>query len=204
MRPVRLAFSALILCLSAHPTDAEPVIKKSYSYFTVGGHTAAELEAELAEHGPQISDTGVRHSGATKIKLGGSVTYQDTGSECRVKDAVVKLETHLTLPRWTNRSRADRKTVLIWDTLSSDIKRHEERHAEIARQWARKLEKALEALRPQPDCQKMAAQVDAKTKTIIDKHAADQQRFDRVEAVSFERRMSRMLRYKVEQQHNGG
>src|SRR5690606_21994303 len=121
--------------------------------------------AELAEHGPQISDTGVRHSGATKIKLGGSVTYQDTGSECRVKDAVVKLETHLTLPRWTNRSRADRKTVLIWDTLSSDIKRHEERHAEIARQWARKLERALEALRPQPDCQKMAAQVDAKTKT---------------------------------------
>lgn len=204
MRPVRFAVSALILCLSAPSAHAEPVIKKSYSYFNVGGHTAEELEAELAEHGPQVSDTGTRHSGATRIKMGGSVTYQASGSSCRVKDAVVELETHLTLPRWTNRSRANRNTVLIWDTLSSDIKRHEERHAEIARQWARKLERALETLRPQSDCKKMAARVDAKTKAIVDKHAADQQRFDRVEAVSFERRMSRMLRYKAQQQKNGG
>jgi predicted secreted Zn-dependent protease len=119
-----------------------------------------------------------------------------------VLDAKVTLETHLTLPRWTDRHRANRETVLVWDTLSSDIKRHEERHAEIARQYARKLEKTLEALYPERNCQRMEAKVDATSKRIIEEHAADQQRFDRVEAASFERRMLRMLRFKAAKQNN--
>jgi predicted secreted Zn-dependent protease len=121
---------------------------------------------------------------------------------CRVSDVTVKLETNLTLPRWTDQAEADRKAKLVWLTLSSDIKRHEERHAEIARQYARKLEKTLEALYPERNCQRMEAKVDATSKRIIEEHAADQQRFDRVEAASFERRMLRMLRFKAAKQNN--
>ena len=33
--------------------------------------------------------------------------------------------------------------ALLWDTLAADIKRHEERHAEIARNHARKPEDEL-------------------------------------------------------------
>lgn len=203
MHRLRLAVTALtLLCASAATGASAPVIKKTYSYFDISGLTGAELERELSKYGPMLDETGVRHPGATKIRLGGSVDYQKTGGKCRVLDATVTLETHLTLPRWINRSKADRDTVLIWDTLSSDIKRHEERHAEIARQHARKLEKALEALHPQRTCKLMEARVDTTSKSIIDKHAADQERFDRVEAASFERRMLRMLRFKVEKLNN--
>jgi len=205
MRPIRLAITAMMLfCLAPQSGTADPLITKTYSYFSISGLTGAELERELSMHGPMLDGTGTRHPGATKIKLGGSVKYKTTGGKCRIIKATVKLETHLTLPRWTNRNRADRETVLIWDTLSSDIKRHEERHAEIARQHARKLEKALEGLYPERTCEKMEARVDATTKSIIDKHGADQDRFDRVEAASFERRMTRMLRFKVEKYLNGG
>ena len=48
----------------------------------------------------------------------------------------------------------------------------------------------------------MEVKVDATSKRIIDEHAADQQRFDRVEAASFERRMLRMLRFKAAKQNN--
>jgi len=203
MRRLRLAVTALtLLCASAVTVVSAPVIKKTYSYFNINGLTGEDLERELSKHGPMLSETGVRHPGATKIKLGGSVDYRSSGGKCRVIDATVTLETHLTLPRWQDRNRANRETVMIWDTLSSDIKRHEERHAEIARQYARKLEKALEALYPERSCKKMEERVDATSKSIIDKHAADQERFDRVEAASFERRMLRMLRFKVNKHNN--
>ncbi|MDF1607429.1 DUF922 domain-containing protein [Hoeflea sp. YIM 152468] len=205
MGAVRLTLTALLLlCLPASQGSADPLITKTYAYFTVGGLTGADLERELSKHGPVLSKSGIRHPGATRIKLGGSVKYKNAGGKCRVVAATVKLETHLTLPRWKNRSKADRQTVLIWDTLSSDIKRHEERHAEIARQYARKLEKALEALRPEPTCKLMEARASQTSKSIIDKHAADQERYDRVEAASFERRMLRMLRFKVEKLRSGG
>lgn len=198
MRRLRFALSALtLLCASAATVGSAPIITKTYSYFDIRGLTGADLERELSNRGPKLEKTGIRHPGATRIKLGGSVDYQNTNGRCRVLDAKVTLETHLTLPRWKDRNRADRKTVIVWDTLSSDIKRHEERHAEIARQHARKLEKALEALRPERTCKQMEVRVEATSKKIIEAHAADQQRFDRVEAASFERRMLRMLRFKV-------
>lgn len=204
MGSVRLAITALLLCLPASPGTADPLITKTYSYFTIGGLSGADLERELSKRGPVLSKTGIRHPGATRIKLGGSVKYEKSGGKCRVIDATVKLETHLTLPRWRNRNKAGRDTVLVWDTLSSDIKRHEERHAEIARQHARNLEKALESLRPERTCKLMEDRTNKISKSIIDKHAADQERFDRVEAASFERRMLRMLRFKVDKLRNGG
>lgn len=203
MRRLRFAAMALtLLCASAVAVASAPLIRKTYSYFDISGLTGADLERELSKHGPMLSESGVRHPGATKIKLGGSVDYRSSDGRCRVLDAKVTLETHLTLPRWTDRNRAGRETVLVWDTLSSDIKRHEERHAEIARQYARKLEKTLEALHPERTCQLMETRVDATSKRIIEEHAADQQRFDRVEAASFERRMLRMLRFKAAKQNN--
>lgn len=240
MRRLRLAVTALtLLCLAANPAGADPEITKTYAYFTIGGLNGAELERELSKHGPVLTGTGIRHPGATRIELGGSVDYRQvgdgecvdcaapgpglpnlfaawkklflgpsrngsTGPMCYVTKATVRLETQLTLPQWKNRDKASRDTVLVWDTLSSDIKRHEERHAEIARQYARKLESALEALHPQRDCKTMEARVEATSKQIIEAHAADQQRFDRVEAASFERRMIRMLRYKATQRDSRG
>jgi len=200
MRALRPALTALLLCLAPYPGASEPLITKTYSYFTIGGRTGAELEKELYSLGPMLSGSGTRHAGATRIKLGGKVDYESTEARCRVTDAVVNLETQLTLPRWKDRKHASREMVIIWDVLSADIKRHEERHAEIARQYARKLEKALESLRPERTCEKMQLRVDAVTKKIVDEHSADQDRFDRVEAASFERRMSRMLGFAVEKQ----
>jgi predicted secreted Zn-dependent protease len=199
MHALRLALTALVLCLGIQSGFAEPIITKTYSHYPVGGRTSGELEQELWRQGPELAETGNRHPGATRIKIGRMISYAQSNGKCAVRDVEVRLETHLTLPRWTERDGADRTAALVWIVLSSDIKRHEERHAEIARQWARTLERELRALRPQPDCVRMQAQVEAVSKTILEKHSADHDRFDRVEAASFERRISRILRYKAEQ-----
>ena len=193
----RLMALAAVVCLSVQPAGAETITSKTFAYFSVGGRTAAELDEELSKRGPMMKHNGSRHPGATKIKWGGSVTYVRRGNRCAVGEAKVTLSTQIILPRWKNRKRTTASLALIWDTLASDIKRHEERHAEIARTHARTLERTLKTLRPEADCERMQARVDRATADAVSKHDADQARFDRVESKNFNDRMMRLLTHRL-------
>ena len=191
-----LIAAAAILLPGAGAATAETVIHKSIRYFQIGGRTADDLDRELSRHGPLTDSTRSRHPGATRIKFGGELTYVEHEHRCAIGSARVTLSTQIILPRWKNRKKADKQLGLIWDTLSSDIKRHEERHAEIARQHAKALEQALNALRPLKTCAAMEEKVGVVTRAEIDAHDAAQMQFDRVEAINFEKRMIRLLQYR--------
>ncbi len=188
----------LMISAAAATARAETLTNKTFSYFSVGGRTAAELDDELSKRGPKMKNTGSRHPGATRIRFGGSVTYVRRGEKCYVGDAKVTLTTNIILPRWKHRRTASKSLALIWDTLSSDIKRHEERHAEIARNHARDLEKQLKALRPDKDCDRLQQKVDRVTAAAVEAHDKDQARFDRVESYNFNERMLRLLTHRLE------
>lgn len=192
----------VFLCLTATAVNADPLISKTYGYFSIGGRTAEDLDSELERRGPLTQATGHRHPGATEISFGGEVTYVERSGRCSVGAAKVTLTTHIILPRWSNRRRADQDLRFIWDTLSSDIKRHEERHAEIARNYARSLEKELQNLRAASSCENLEKQVGATTRRVLEAHDRDQILFDRVESTNFDSRLMRLLRYR--QQQNGG
>lgn len=202
-RRIRRVFGAFLLAcaipaMAPVPAMAEPIINKSYSYFRIGGRTAEDLDRELEKHGPLTRATGHRHPGATEIKFGGDVTYVEKGGQCSVGGTRVTLRTRIMLPRWSNRGKAGSDLGFIWDTLSADIKRHEERHAEIARNHARQLERALEALRPARTCDALEKDVAELTRRLLEEHDAEQMRFDQIEATNFDARMSRLLQYNME------
>ncbi|MBK5569493.1 DUF922 domain-containing Zn-dependent protease [Ensifer sp. 2YAB10] len=196
--PFKAALLALLVAAPLSAASGETVINKSFSYFTIGGRTAAELDKALSTGGPMMKSTGARHPGATRIKFGGSITYVNRGGRCAVGSARVTLSTRIILPRWKYRRQAGRDLALVWDTLSSDIKRHEERHAEIARNHARRMEKMFLALKPESDCERMQASVARVSATAIEDHDKDQARFDRTEAANFDKRMIRLLQYRLE------
>lgn len=179
--------------------SAETVMSKSFSYFRIGGKTAEDLDRELSRHGPMTKSTGTRHPGATEIKFGGEITYVEKSGLCAVGMVKVTLHTKILLPQWTNRRRTTANLALIWDTLSADIKRHEERHAEIARGYARSLDQQLQALRPQKTCEQIQALVTRTTQSIMDAHDKDQLRFDVVESKNFDSRMTRLLKNRIAQ-----
>ncbi|MBL0375042.1 DUF922 domain-containing protein [Rhizobium sp. KVB221] len=198
----RSAKLSLLLCLAAClcvPTNssAETIIRKTTSYFSIGGRTAADLDREMSRRGPRSKTTGLHHPGVTEIRFAGAATFVTKGHSCRVGGAKVTLSTKLMLPRWKNRRKADPTLALAWDTLSSDIKRHEERHAEIARNHARKLEREILALAPARDCATLKAKVNKISQKVMDDHDKDQQRFDRIETANFENRMMRLLKYRI-------
>jgi predicted secreted Zn-dependent protease len=182
------------LLLMATPGDSETIFRKSTTYFTIGGSTVADLDRELVRLGPLSSTTGRRHPGATRIKFNGTATFVSKDGRCFVRGAHISLSTRIMLPRWSNRKRANRDMGNLWDTISADIKRHEERHAEIARTHALALEKTILSLPSAGDCAVLKAKVSKVSQLAMVAHDADQQRFDRIEAINFKSRRNRLLK----------
>ncbi|MDB5523810.1 MAG: hypothetical protein JWM58_1573 [Rhizobium sp.] len=182
----------------AQPVSADTIVHKKITYFSIGGRTAADLDREMMRRGPLSSTTGRRHPGATRIQFSGNATFVGKNGRCTIGGAKVTLATKIMLPRWSNRNNASRKLGLIWDTLSADIKRHEERHAEIARNHARALERQILGLPAASNCAILKSRVNEISRLAMVDHDKDQKRFDRVEAINFEKRMIRLLKYRIE------
>ena len=195
---LKSTIAALIMTFGLGGAASAANISKSYSYFSIGGSTLDEIEDELARHGPLLKSSGSRHPGATRMQFTTRIGYQDEGRSCRIAQADVTLKAKVILPKWRRSKGADAEVRMIWDTLASDIKRHEESHISIAKNFARDLEKALLAIRRQPSCARAAEQAKTVTASILARHDQAQDRFDRIEAANFENRLLRLLRYRLE------
>lgn len=193
---------APVLAMTALPAGAASLVK-TYSYFAVGGRTLDDIETQLTKHGPRVKSTGMRHPGATQMAFTTRVGYASNANSCQIVAATVTVKVKVILPEWRRPRKADVGVRLFWDTLSSDIKRHEERHVEIAKNHARELEDALKASYPQKTCEEAKAKAAEITAAMLARHDQDQLRFDRVESVNFESRIIRLLRYRVERIENG-
>ena len=193
----KLILAAGFALVAGHGAQAAS-IAKTYSYFTIGGTTVEEIERELKQRGPQVKSTGMRHPGATRMEFTSRVGYSEANGRCSVVSAAVTVKANMILPRWNRRKAASPDTRLIWDTLSADIKRHEESHIVIAKTHARELEEALLGVQRQRDC--TIAQTKAKevTARILARHDEAQDRFDRIEGKNFESRLLRLLQYRIE------
>jgi predicted secreted Zn-dependent protease len=189
--------AASIIFLTTLPSAAANV-NKSYSYFTVNGTTLDQLEAELTTRGPQVKSTGRRHPGATQMQFSTKLGYAEKNGYCRVAKADVSVRAKVILPRWGQRSKAPQDVRLIWDTLSSDIKRHEEQHVIIAKNSARELEQALLKLPRQKTCVLVAEKAKSLAERILRKHDREQDQFDRIEGINFDSRIRRLLDYRIE------
>lgn len=197
---IRFLLSALMSACLAVPAGAATLVK-TYSYFTVRGRTLDDIQREFSRRGPAVGD--LRHPGATRMSFTTRIGYAEQGSSCRVVSARVTVKVHVILPRWKQRGRADPDVRIFWDTLSADIKRHEERHVEIAKNHARELENALLATGGQASCKDAAARAKEVTARVLASHDRAQAEFDRVEGINFESRILRLLRYRMERIESG-
>ncbi len=200
MRRISLALAA---SLAAMLSASAASVQREYTYFSIGGSTLSEIEQELNRRGPTVSTTNRRHPGATRMEFTTRVTYGETAGRCGVVAATVALNANMILPRWRRPGGTETDVRLIWDTLSADIRRHEESHVVIARNHARELETALKQIAGQESCEEAQARVQETSSRILDRHEAEQARFDRIESVNFESRMLRLLEYRMERIGNG-
>ncbi|TIO79387.1 MAG: DUF922 domain-containing protein [Mesorhizobium sp.] len=198
----RSLLCALMLILAVMPAGAASLVK-TYSYFSVTGRTLDDIEKQLTKNGPEVKSTGSRHPGATQMAFTTRVSYAQTANSCRIANAQVTVKVKVILPEWRRPRKADPEVRLFWDTLSADIKRHEERHVEIAKNHARELEDALRATYPQKTCEAAKAKAAKISAAVLARHDRAQVQFDRVESANFESRIIRLLRYRMQRIQSG-
>ncbi len=188
----------LALCMPGM-VHAEVIARKSISYFDIMGSTADELDTALNQRGPLAMGSSSHHPGATRIRFGGSATYSEADGRCYISGVKVTVDTEIILPRWRDRRHANKQLSVIWDTLAADIRRHENRHVEIARQHAREMERQILSLPSAKDCDALQEKANEVTARETERHDADQARFDRIEAINFQNRLQRLLYYRSRQ-----
>ncbi|NDV85206.1 DUF922 domain-containing protein [Aurantimonas aggregata] len=176
----------------ALPAEAAKVTQRT-TYFAVKGSTLEELDRDLSRSGPYVAETGLRHPGATEVKFDGQVTYKRDASGCQVDQTNLSLTLNMTLPRWTPPKRVAPETVMVWRTLEEDIRRHENRHADIAKEWLKRMEMAIRNLRTQPSCAAMEADVNNITQRYLASHERAQIEFDTIEGREVNFRLRRAL-----------
>lgn len=194
---------ALLLLLSSSFHASAATLTRSYSYYTIRGTSLDAIEQQLQSQGPRIDNSRERHPGATTMEFTTRVRYREGDGRCSIDDVQVRVHAKVVLPRWRDRHKAGRSLRLIWDTLSSDIKRHEESHISIAKAHAQMLEAGLRLLPRMRSCDALAAAVNKETQRILALHDAEQNEFDRIEYINFESRMERLLDYRLEQIESG-
>ncbi|ODT07643.1 MAG: peptidase [Mesorhizobium sp. SCN 65-20] len=193
----QLLLATLIAAGASLPAQAATV-SKTYSYFTITGRTLDEIESQLMSRGPEVKSTGGRHPGATQMEFTTRIGYSEGKGGCSIVSAQVSVKAKVILPRWRQTGKTDADVKLIWETLSSDIKRHEESHVVIAKNHARELEQALQGISRQKTCAIAAAKAKATSDKILYRHDRAQEQFDRIEGINFESRIIRLLRYRIE------
>lgn len=181
-----------LLIFSATSAQSASIIRK-YTYYPVTGMTAEQLDKSISRNGPQLGNGEDRHPGATQIRFEADIRYQQTGKYCRIESANATVHATVSLPKWKNRRKADIDTILVWDALLHDIRRHEESHIIIARAHASELEQQARKLYSRSDCDKLRADINKLSKSIFAKHDTAQQRFDRIETMNFEKRFENLL-----------
>lgn len=193
----KLALAAFLVTGICLPAQAASV-SKTYSYFTITGKTLDEIEQQLMTRGPEVKSTGGRHPGATQMEFTSRIGYAPVKGGCAIVSAQVGVKAKIILPRWRQNGKTPQDVKLIWSTLSSDIKRHEESHVVIAKNHAHELEQALKTIGKQKTCEIAAAKAKATSDKILAAHDRAQEEFDRVEGINFESRILRLLRYRLE------
>ena len=183
--------AALMLSLATLPATAASATK-SYTYFSIGGRTVAEIEDQLTTRGPKISGSDRRHFGATSMQFDTKMHYQPKGNRCVVAKVTVKLKATVILPRW-QQAGATRDLRMVWETLIADIRRHEDVHVAVAKRYADRLERTLKGLASEDDCPTLKARGREATDAVLNEHEREQARFDAAEARSFQQRFLALL-----------
>lgn len=194
----RLFLVLFFSILSASGAQASKIYRTIH-YYNISGKTARDLDKALRAKGPYVKSTGANHPGATTITFLPDVRLKQIGKYCHVTRANFNIRAQMQLPKWRQRATThDPILAVLWDTLSRDIKNHEESHAVIARSYATKMELAIRKVPVRRDCVKMGLDVAQVVAKILKEHDDEQAHFDLVEGLNFNNRLSRLMKYQVE------
>lgn len=186
MRALKISGNLLLLLLLSACTSVGERTQISVGYYDIKGTTFSELDQQILLHGPTVKGVG-KALAATNIKMEPNIRFSRLNGKCRLTKIRVKVKARVTLPRLTNRKNLTKKLRNAWNNLEEYARLHEAVHVAIADHHALEIEKALAALPPAEDCEKLRTNAQDLAATLLEKHQQEQLRFDASEKQRIEK-----------------
>ncbi len=122
--------------------------------YRVTGHSTESLLEALRAGGPRVD--GDIFFGLTSTSLAYRVGYIERAGLCETTDARVEIDVTITLPEWQAPPSSPYELRRDWQRFAQALRRHEERHRDLAIEHAHALRRAVDGLRA-PTCDAVAA-----------------------------------------------
>ncbi len=123
--------------------SAKPVYTTKYTYYSIGGDTAAEIYNAMIRRGPHVNGARAYASTSATSSQEGKLAQ---GQICSVQDYRLKIDFVIRLPRIKNEKLLTGATRARWQQFSQFLKKHEETHRSIWLDCARDLEVQVKAI----------------------------------------------------------
>ena len=165
------AFAVAMTGLAGCTTQANV----STGYYDVKGNSARALDRGLRRNGPMNGHA----LASAELRFRPDVRFAANPSgQCRVASARIRVDAHITLPRWQERAGAPADLRKAFDGMAAYARKHEQVHVEIAEAAAHAMERRLMALPPQKSCAALERKGAAVISEISKLHNKLQLKFD--------------------------
>lgn len=174
------AGSSLIIGMGT--ADAEVRSNVRYSGYAVRGINPADIWSDIVRRGPHQRERGLYAQAEAQVRFDWNANYASSREGCRVQAAVVSVDVNIVLPSWVDEGRASPALRTAWSRYIAEVRRHEERHKDIAVAAAREMERAIRAAPPQRSCADVQRYIAAQIHQVRQKERGQQLQFDRTAA----------------------
>lgn len=123
--------------------SAKPIYTTKYTYYAIGGDTAAEIYNAMIRRGPHVNGARAYASTSATSSQEGRLAQ---GQMCSVQDYRLKIDFVIRLPRIKNEKVLTGATRARWQQFSQFLKKHEETHRSIWLDCARDLEVQVKSI----------------------------------------------------------
>ena len=137
------AAAAGLVFLGSFAAEARPAYTTKYTYYTIGGDTAAAVYSAMIRRGPHVNGAKAYASTAATSSQEGKLAQ---GKSCEIKDYRLKIDFVIRLPKIKNENVLRGQVKARWQQFAQFLKKHEETHRSIWLDCARALETQVNAI----------------------------------------------------------
>ena len=176
MKKIILFFGFHITLLVASSIYATPIATVTENDYLITGTTASELRAQMKQLGP--GDNGGHYDAYTKYYVKWRYGLEEENDQCHLANIQVTIQTSFTFPRWKNYADATPAMQSKWDQYLTNLKHHEQGHADNGMDAANEIENMLSALPAMDRCDALRQEADSKAYGILSSYQQKDVNYD--------------------------
>lgn len=168
----------LVFCSLPLAAIAEAEIRVDSVYYTVEGHTAEHIWADVIAKSP-VQHNGRQHVAHTRWNVNWQFWWLTDGNSCEISKVTTRLDVTYTLPRLRQTPAMPESVIAHWDKYYSALFDHELGHKDLGARAVTEIENQISNMGPRGSCEQLESDANEIGKNVIEKYSRIEKDYDR-------------------------